>query len=144
MLGNSAGFPSCTTATVQKQQPILRESTLHLGQLAPTCRVLKALRGGCSRGGGIWGTLRIPREDWGILGNIRRITTPLKNPITCLSFWAAVGIQERHCGSGHFPTRDWGWFNSLFCIPLDGCLEVLSTLVVSVLSLLNPQLKSQI
>ena len=29
------------------------------------------LRGGCSRGGGNWGTLRIPREDWGTLGNIR-------------------------------------------------------------------------
>ncbi len=33
-----------------------------------TCRVLK---GGCSRGRGNWGTLRIPREDWGTLGNIR-------------------------------------------------------------------------
>ena len=33
-----------------------------------SCRVLK---GGCSRGGGNWGTLRIPREDWGTLGNIR-------------------------------------------------------------------------
>ena len=32
--------------------------------------------GGCSRGGGNWGTLRIPREDWGTLGNIRGITTP--------------------------------------------------------------------
>ena len=29
------------------------------------------LRGGCSGGGGNWGTLRIPREDWGTLGNIR-------------------------------------------------------------------------
>ena len=29
------------------------------------------LRGGCSRGGGNWGTLRIPREDWGTLGKIR-------------------------------------------------------------------------
>ena len=29
------------------------------------------LRGGCSRGGGNWGTLRIFREDWGTLGNIR-------------------------------------------------------------------------
>ena len=28
------------------------------------CRVLK---GGCSRGGCNWGTLRIPREDWGTL-----------------------------------------------------------------------------
>ncbi len=43
------------------------------------CRVLK---GGCPRGGGNWGTLRIPREDWGTLGNIRGITTPPKqNPI---------------------------------------------------------------
>ena len=29
------------------------------------------LRGGCPRGGGNWGTLRIPKEDWGTLGNIR-------------------------------------------------------------------------
>ena len=29
------------------------------------------LRGRCSRGGGNWGTLRIPREDWGALGSIR-------------------------------------------------------------------------
>ena len=29
------------------------------------------LRGGCPRGGGNWGTLRIPREDWGTLGNLR-------------------------------------------------------------------------
>ena len=34
-----------------------------------SCRVLK---GGCSRGGGNWGTIRIPREDWGTLGNIRK------------------------------------------------------------------------
>ena len=32
------------------------------------CRILK---GGCSRGGCNWGTLRIPRGDWGTLGNIR-------------------------------------------------------------------------
>ena len=34
------------------------------------------LKGGCSRGGGNWGTLRIPREDWGTLGKTRGITTP--------------------------------------------------------------------
>ena len=28
-------------------------------------------RGGVPRGAGNWGTLRIPREDWGSLGNIR-------------------------------------------------------------------------
>ena len=33
-------------------------------------------------GGNNWGTLRIPREDWGTLGKIRGITTPpFKNPI---------------------------------------------------------------
>ena len=31
----------------------------------------RVLKGGCPRGGGNWGTLRIPREDWGTLGNIR-------------------------------------------------------------------------
>ena len=35
----------------------------------------RVLRGG-PRGGGNWGTLRIPREDWGTLGKIRVITTP--------------------------------------------------------------------
>ncbi len=42
-------------------------------------------RGGCPRGVGNWGTLRIPFGkigDWGTLGKIRGITTsPLKNPI---------------------------------------------------------------
>ena len=34
---------------------------------------------GCSRGRGNWGTLRIPREDWGTLGKIKGITTlPLR------------------------------------------------------------------
>ena len=32
------------------------------------CRVPK---GGGVQGGGNWGTLRIPREDWGTLGDIR-------------------------------------------------------------------------
>ena len=37
------------------------------------------LRGGVQGGGGgNWGTLRIPREDWGTLGKIRE---PLNNPI---------------------------------------------------------------
>ena len=31
----------------------------------------RVLKGGGPRGGGNWGTLRIPREDWGTLGNIR-------------------------------------------------------------------------
>ena len=34
--------------------------------------------GGCTRGGGNWGTLRIPREDWGTLGNTRK--PPLLRP----------------------------------------------------------------
>ena len=33
--------------------------------------VVGFLRGRCSRGGGNLGTLRIPREDWGTLQNIR-------------------------------------------------------------------------
>ena len=35
-------------------------------------------------GGGNWGTLRIPREDWGTLGKIREPppwNPPLSNPI---------------------------------------------------------------
>ena len=41
--------------------------------------IIGFLRGGCSRGGGNWGTLRIAREDWGTLGNIRE-TPPLGPP----------------------------------------------------------------
>ena len=37
-------------------------------RIALYCRVLK---GGVFKGRGNWGTLRIPREDWGTLGNIR-------------------------------------------------------------------------
>ena len=38
---------------------------------SPATKIVGFVRGGCSRGGGNWGTLRIPREDWGSLGNIR-------------------------------------------------------------------------
>ena len=42
----------------------------------------RVLKGGCPRGGGNWGTLRIPRENWGTLRKIRGITTPPgQNPI---------------------------------------------------------------
>ena len=34
-------------------------------------RSYRVLKRGCPRGEGSWGTLRIPREDWGTLGNIR-------------------------------------------------------------------------
>ena len=40
------------------------------------------LRGACPRGGGNWGTLRVPREDWGRLGESPPGT--LKNPIIYL------------------------------------------------------------
>ena len=33
----------------------------------PKTRYCRVLRGGCSRGGGNWGTLTILREDWGTL-----------------------------------------------------------------------------
>ena len=45
-------------------------------------KIIGFLRGGvgCPRGGGNWGTLRIPREDWGTeqgtLGKITGITPP--------------------------------------------------------------------
>ena len=34
-------------------------------------RSYRVLKGGVFKGRGNWGTLRIPREDWGTLGNIR-------------------------------------------------------------------------
>ena len=53
-----------------------------------TCSSLIGFLGvpGCPRGGGNWGTLRIPREDWGTLGEHHREASgnhqpPLKNPI---------------------------------------------------------------
>ena len=42
----------------------------------PSTLSYRFLKGGCPRGGGNWGTLRIPREDWGTLGKIREIITP--------------------------------------------------------------------
>ena len=45
------------------ESPRMREGCL--------CFFYRVLKGGCPRGGGNWGTLRIPREDWGTLGNIR-------------------------------------------------------------------------
>ena len=60
------------------------------------------LSGGCPRGRGNWGTLRIPREDLGTLGNIRETPplgpTPLNNPIIC--GWAKLPYKvwrERDC-----------------------------------------------
>ena len=34
------------------------------------CIICRVPKGGVFKGGGNWGTLRIPREDWGTLGNI--------------------------------------------------------------------------
>ena len=39
-------------------------------QLQSVTAIVGFLRGGSSSGRGNWGTLRIPREDWGSLGNI--------------------------------------------------------------------------
>ena len=47
--------------------------------------IIGFLRGGCPRGG-VWGTLRIPREDWGTLGKIRGITTVVSEEI----FWDGI------------------------------------------------------
>ena len=49
----------------------LREGdfAMPLGQIFAEL-VVGFLRGGCSRGGGNWGILKILREDWGTLGNI--------------------------------------------------------------------------
>ena len=49
--------------------------------------IIGFLRGGCPRGGGNWGTLRIPRDAWG-LGKIRGITTHPRNRILLMGdFW---------------------------------------------------------
>ncbi len=57
--------------------------SLHLENELPqsfnTSNNSRVLKGGCPRGGGNWGTLRIPREDWGTFGNIRE-TPPLGPP----------------------------------------------------------------
>ena len=42
--------------------------------------IIGFLRGGCPLGGGNWGTLRIPWEFWGTLGNIRE-PPPLGPPL---------------------------------------------------------------
>ena len=50
-----------------------KETQVFFGSL-----IIGFFRGGCPRGGGNWGTVRIPREDWGkgTLGKIRGISTP--------------------------------------------------------------------
>jgi len=61
------------------------------------------LRGRCSRGGCNWGTLRIPRGDWGTLGNIREDEgnhhPPLQNPIIARCQWwqKQVGKPDSRC-----------------------------------------------
>ena len=62
-----------------------------------SCRVPK---GGVFKGGGNWGTLRIPREDWGTLGKIREppaLGPPLNNPINvCVLFHLGGGFAKKH------------------------------------------------
>ena len=50
---------------VSKTVNVIRKNALHYHVI-----FVGFLRGGCSRGGGNWGTLRIPQKDWGTLGNI--------------------------------------------------------------------------
>ena len=60
--------------------------------------VYRVLKWGVSKGRGNWGTLRIPREDLGTLGNIRETPplgpTPLNNPIIC--GWAKLPYKVWH------------------------------------------------
>ena len=53
--------------------------------LSKGSKIVGFLRGGVQGGGKNWGTLRIPRQDWGTLGKIREPpplgTPPLNNPI---------------------------------------------------------------
>ena len=77
-------------------------------------KVVGFLREGCSRGGGSWGTLRIPRKDWGSLGKIRGITTPpLDNPIKN----GAVTTPENH---DEFSAPTWGCGNPFQMAELHG------------------------
>ena len=63
-------------------------------------------RGGCSRGGGNWGTLRIPREHWRTLGKIRGITTPPKQNPTIFGTRRQKGqIYWRHAEIAWHLTR---------------------------------------
>ena len=54
--------------------PVEALRTAAAKQVPPCWSEWKDIR--CSSGGGNWGTLRIPREDWGALGKMRGITTP--------------------------------------------------------------------
>ena len=60
-----------------------QERSQHTPQLGKSLVVPYII--GFLRGGGNWGTLKIPREDWGTLGNIKgrlgESPPPLKNPI---------------------------------------------------------------
>ena len=66
------------------------------------------LGGGCSRGGGNWGTLRIPRESWGTLGRIRRITTPPQRILLLLTqYYPPLGIWSSFRSRSKSPSHRW-------------------------------------
>ncbi len=92
-LGNMMEYVYLFPSTVSKQSQGGKQKRITKG-------------GGCSRGGGNWGTLRIPRQDWWTLGNIRGITTPLKNHITLVNDhtadWNDIPIFNRiHTSFNH-------------------------------------------
>ena len=78
--------------------------------------VVGFLRGGCSRGRGSWGTLRIPRKDWGTLGNIREDSGNHHPPLRILLFcwqtsppWKPRSGKTSHCDSCSISVEKYLW-----------------------------------
>ena len=67
----SSAIARSSTATKQLTWRHVRFICCHLVLSSLHLQFVGFLRGGCSRGGGNWGTLRIPREHWGTLGKTR-------------------------------------------------------------------------
>ena len=90
------------------------------------CRVPE---GGVFKGGGNWGTLRIPREDW-TLGKIREPpplgTPPLNNPITYFPFRVFTGFLRNPHGNFKEP-RAMMIFPNLLCSMASQVLFLLRT-----------------
>ena len=95
----------------------------------PCSKYYRVLKGGCPREGGNWGTLRIPSEDWGTLGNIRD---------RCLEPQKAEPIRRCERGSKHRSSQ--GVWKTRVKVPfLYNLFTKLHEAILNILPQPNPQ-----
>ena len=85
--------PSAAPRAEQHERPKPAEVRKSVELSPHSAKIIGFLRGECPRGGGNWGTLRIPREDWGTLGKIRESPPRVKNSIRR---WSTFRIFEEY------------------------------------------------